>query len=348
MTTFLLDRTDCDLDIEGETIVLRAQGQRTGTVPLRLVERIVIGRGARLTSRALTRLARAGIGLIIEPSRWSPGGPTVLAPAPGDRLLRLAQYDLALDPAGRAAVAAGFVRGRIEGARAAEPQYLPMGGNRLDRALADLGRSPSLERLRGIEGAAAAAIFARFAARVPKPFHVPGRNRRPPRDPVNALLSLGYTMAQFEAVRLATRAGLDPALGIYHETGRGRDSLACDLVEPARPVVEDWTIALAGSGEIGADDFTTRGPDGCRLLKEARRKVYRSFEETAQPRIQAVLDAEIGRVVAALRARAAARPALAALARAAAGAGALALEPLKMDAGGAGQGDDGAAAWLDA
>ncbi len=312
MTTLYIDRADCDLDVEAETIVLRSGEDRRSTVPLRLVERVVVGRAARLTSRALARLVRAGVGLLIEPEPGR-GEPAVIAPAPGDRMLRIAQYHLSLDRAARAKIAAGLVRRRLEGARLGLPAPSSAAGLRVIATLGSLGGAVSIERLRGLEGAATAAIFEAFAQRVPPPFVFAGRNRRPPRDPVNALLSLGYTLAQFESVRMATLAGLDPAIGIYHETSRNRDSLACDLVEPVRPLVEDWVVAMLGSGEIGIGDFSTSEAQGCRMLKGARRKVYAHFEETAREPVRACLAEVVGEIVAVLRRRAADAASLAGL-----------------------------------
>ena len=95
-----------------------------------------------------------------------------------------------------------------------------------------------MERLRGIEGAAAAAYFQGFTRLFPPSLEFTGRNRRPPRDPVNAVLSLSYTPLHFEAVQAVCAAGLDPLIGFYHELVFGRESLASDLIEPLWPKVD--------------------------------------------------------------------------------------------------------------
>ena len=91
-----------------------------------------------------------------------------------------------------------------------------------------------------MEGAAQAAYFRAYCSLFAEALAFNGRNRRPPRDPVNACLSLGYTLVHFEAARAAYAAGLDPFLGFFHEIAFGRESLACDLMEPVRPLVDAW------------------------------------------------------------------------------------------------------------
>ena len=96
-----------------------------------------------------------------------------------------------------------------------------------------------------------------------------GRNRRPPRDPVNACLSLAYTLLHFEAVRMAHAAGLDPLLGFYHRPAFGRESLACDLIEPLRPAVDEWIWQQFSPGPLRPEHFS---PDkgACLLGKTGR------------------------------------------------------------------------------
>ena len=204
--------------------------------------------------------------------------------------------------AARARLAAALIAARLDGACAllatrASP-HLP----RLQEARARLAldNPPPLATLRGIEGAAIAAFFEAFAGIVPKPFFFSGRNRRPPRDPVNVCLSLGYSLAHFDAARAAALCGLDPSIGFYHEPHAGRESLACDLVEPVRPLVEAWVLDLLGSGGIGTGEFSS-AKDACTLSKQGRRFVYRHFEETAAEAIRAQLEAGAAALAAGLR-----------------------------------------------
>lgn len=299
MTTLFIDKGGCDLDLEDGRIVMRESGERAGTWPLALIERVVAHRGARVTGRLMAALSAAGVGLMFDAGR-SRAGPATVIPSTVDRGLRLAQYALAVDPARCAAFAAALIHVRIDGAAQLVAGLRPQ-DPRLGRLADACGRLVSRHHtvavLRGIEGSAVAAFFEAFSDLVPKPFAFGGRNRRPPRDPVNVCLSLGYSLAQLDAVRAAAIVGLDPSLGFYHEPFPGRASLGCDLVEPVRPRVEAWVLELLASGGIGLGEFTD-GDGPCTLSKPGRRFVYRHFEETAADAIRGQLQ-EGARVLAA-------------------------------------------------
>lgn len=105
------------------------------------------------------------------------------------------------------------------------------------------------------------------------------RQRRPPPDPVNAMLSFGYTLLTSEAIAACELANLDPYLGMLHTIRRGRPSLALDLIEELRPVVVDATaVRVVRSGQIAPDDFTTTD-EGCRLSEPARRTFLGAYEQ---------------------------------------------------------------------
>lgn len=145
-----------------------------------------------------------------------------------------------------------------------------------------LDEQPDLAALRGLEGSAANLYFSAFAALVPASLHFKGRNRRPPRDPVNAVLSLAYTLLHAEAVLAAHAAGLDPAIGFYHQPSYGRESLASDLVEPLRPDVDRWVLRLFNKQTLRADDFTNSAQTGCLLGKAGRTRFYQEWESQAE------------------------------------------------------------------
>jgi CRISPR-associated protein Cas1 len=138
------------------------------------------------------------------------------------------------------------------------------------------------DALLGLEGAGAAAHYAALTALFPPSLNFAGRNRRPPRDPVNACLSLGYTLLHFEAVRAAYGAGLDPLLGFYHEPAYGRESLACDLIEPLRPRLDGWVWGLFRERRLRAEDFVA-DKGACLLAKGGRQTFYAGYEYWVPP-----------------------------------------------------------------
>ena len=155
--------------------------------------------------------------------------------------------------------------------------------------------------MRGLEGAAAAAYFQGLAELLPERLHFSGRNRRPPRDPFNAVLSLGYTLLHGEAVIALYGAGFDPFIGFYHALDFGRESLACDIVEPLRAEVDRFAMRLFRSERLRPEDFTS--VDGaCLLGKAGRGRFYVEWESAAET-LRRRLDQSIADVATAIGAR---------------------------------------------
>jgi len=123
--------------------------------------------------------------------------------------------------------------------------------------------------LNGIEGNAARAFFQGVAAVVPQEFGFSGRKRRPPPDPLNAMLSLGYTILYQRTDSLLRAAGLLPEQGIYHQTHGRHAALASDLMECFRHLVERQAISMLNRGELKTDVFHWPDGQGCRLKHEA-------------------------------------------------------------------------------
>ena len=137
----------------------------------------------------------------------------------------------------------------------------------------------SLDALRGTEGAAAAIYFSYFSTMLKDSmgFDFSSRNRRPPKDPVNALLSLAYSVLSKELTGIAYTVGLDPFLGFFHSPRYGRPALALDMMEEFRPLIADsCVITLINRGEVTPEDFilTTRG---CLLKDSGRRQFWRAW-----------------------------------------------------------------------
>lgn len=312
MSTVYIDHRDADIDIDGDRLVVRSAGERKGTVPLRLIDRIVVAGSARLTTRLVTRLRSLGIGLLVLGHRLS--RPVGFVPAAGDAALHIAQCDLARDQAARLRLARPLVARKIESEAALLQSLIDRG--RGDRRLlmhahrqlidaADRLRAAAaglvLSALMGHEGAAAAAYFPAFATAFAPALGFSGRNRRPPRDPVNVCLSIGYTMLHAEALRAASGEGLNPDIGIYHDLKPGRESLACDLVEPVRAIIEGFVHDLFADGVLRAENFTGGGATGCTLGKAGRTAFYRAFEEIAAEPIRQQAAAEAATFARAIR-----------------------------------------------
>jgi CRISP-associated protein Cas1 len=131
-----------------------------------------------------------------------------------------------------------------------------------------------------VEGAAAAVYFSGIAALFPEWAGFQGRNRRPPKDPANSVLSFGYALLLSEAVSAVEQVGLDPTIGVFHTDG-DRPSLALDLMEEFRPLLVDTVaIELFTRGRLSTGDFTEDPGSGAVLMtKPAQRVVVAAFEE---------------------------------------------------------------------
>jgi CRISPR-associated protein Cas1 len=159
-----------------------------------------------------------------------------------------------------------------------------------------------MNTLRGLEGTASAAWFALFAQRLPSPWQFNGRRRRPPTDPVNALLSLGYTFLLQRAIARAEAVGLEIYVGGLHDYRAGRPSLACDLMEPLRvPAVDRWVIEALSSGRVQAGDFLEKD-GGIQLQRQAFGPTIQHWEaHWAQHELQSSLDGWIQQLLQRLR-----------------------------------------------
>ena len=191
--------------------------------------------------------------------------------------LRIRQHAVAADAESALTLARQFVVGKIRNCRTLLRRNITTPTDNILAALAqaakDAGRADSIATLMGIEGMAAKRYFASFAQllKEERGFRFESRNRRPPTDPVNAVLSFLYAMLARETASALWTAGLDPYLGFLHQPRYGRPALALDLAEEFRPLLADSVaLSLFNTGEIQANHFVARG--GAVALKPNGRK----------------------------------------------------------------------------
>jgi len=200
--------------------------------------------------------------------------------------LRLSQFSASGDPSRAMELSRSFVSGKIRNAR------LMLRRNHVEcppavlHEMARLARRASaaepIETLLGVEGAAGRSYFTHFAGmlkeKVGTPFEFASRNRRPPRDPVNALLSFAYSLLAKELTVTALAVGFDPYLGFYHRPKYGRPALALDLMEEFRPLIADSVVLTAvNTGEVREGDFVRAG-GAVALTAPGRRKFISVYE----------------------------------------------------------------------
>lgn len=290
MSTLYIDRKNAELKYRDRRLHLCIDGRIEQSLPLGLLQRVVITSSVSTDTGTLATLADAGISVAILHGRKSRRLATVNAPTTGDARRRLAQYAAHRDTKHRLTLVQAILARKLLGQycwtrrlikRRPDERYTLT--NSLETLRALYQRIPDeddIDTLRGLEGAASAALFRALKAVLPPSLEFRGRRRRPPPDPANAVLSLGYTLAYSLALDAACSAGLDPAVGYLHDPQAGRFSLAADLMEPLRPSVEAFAWELFRSRKLVLDHFSHRD-GGCFLDKAGRRIFYAEWESRA-------------------------------------------------------------------
>ncbi|CAN5668003.1 CRISPR-associated endonuclease Cas1 [soil metagenome] len=270
----------------GQVVVVSKGGEELGTVRLKDLSQLVLCGNIQITAQTVHLLCEAGV-IVVHLSRghWLYGitqGITLR-----NAYDRAAQFQAAADPAQCMSAARAFVR-----AKAANQRTMLMRNSRpkptdalrrMATLLRKVDHAQDLQELLGFEGAIAAHYYAHFggllrARDIDTDWDFNGRNRRPPRDPVNALLSFGYAMLTKECTTALLGEGLDPWWGFYHQPRHGRPALALDLMEEFRPLVADSAVLTAINTGMVREAHFTRSRAGC-VLKDAGRKAFiRAYE----------------------------------------------------------------------
>src|SRR5215813_5186213 len=274
--------------LKGEVLEIREKGKVVREARLMEISQLSLFGNVQLTAQALRELATREVPIV----HLSYGGwlNAVTTPPPHKNIeLRRRQFAAAAAPAVCIRLARAFVAGKIRNTRTLlrrNARDLPEGVlYQLAIMRRRAGNAESLEQLLGIEGTAAREYFTHFA-RMFKPgddedapaFEFTSRNRRPPRDPVNALLSFLYALLTKEMIVTLVGVGFDPYLGFYHQPRYGRPALALDLMEEFRPLVADSVaIGLINNGELRPSDFITRA-GAVALTDSGRRRVIDAYE----------------------------------------------------------------------
>jgi CRISPR-associated protein Cas1 len=271
---------------KGSELTVKKKGELLGTARFKDVSNVVLLGGVQISSQCVQSLCEAGIPVsFFSMGHWFYG----MAHGHGLRNAydRAAQFERAADDEsclafGKAIVLAKGSNQRTQLRRNAEtrPQRAL---NEMKEMLDRVPKAQSLAELLGYEGQIAALYFRNFAQMLrprdlPPSFDFNGRNRRPPKDPINALLSFGYAILSRECTTALMAEGLDPWWGLYHQPRHGRPALALDLMEEFRTVIVDSAVLLAvNTGMLGERDFQ-QSQAGCVLEASARKAFLRAYE----------------------------------------------------------------------
>ncbi len=268
---------------DGRVIVRDRDGNERVRARLMDVSHVALFGGVQITSQALQRLASEEIPVIF----YSYGGwfrALATNTFGSNILLKLAQYRSYHDDEARLLAARAIVSMKLHNSRqllmrnrCTESEVV----ERLKIYEQDARKAESLEELLGIEGNGAREYFRGLASLLAEHgsrFDFKSRNRRPPRDPVNAVLSFGYALLLKDILVAVRTVGLEEGVGLYHEVRPGRPAMALDLMEEFRAlIVDSVALYLFDSGQLGEDDFVF-GPQSCGLNASGRKKVISAYE----------------------------------------------------------------------
>lgn len=267
-------------------MVVEKEGEKLLDVPLFKVEAILVYGMAQVTTQALSMLLEAGVELAFLTLDGRLKG-QLIPPKGKNVVLRVGQYRRATDAGFALAIAKQVVRGKVENGLGALRRFrynhpeVEMADceARMQAALQTLERKTETQTVLGVEGIAAVAYFDGLARMCLGDLKFKGRNRRPPQDPINSLLSLGYVLVGNELSSLLGATGFDPYIGFLHGIDYGRQSLALDMVEEFRcPVVDRLTLYLANRNMLRADNFEAR-EGGVYLKKEGLKRYFVEYEK---------------------------------------------------------------------
>jgi CRISP-associated protein Cas1 len=267
----------------GDELTVKLKGELLTKVRLIDTSQVSLLGNVQMSAQALREITSRGIPVChFSYGGWFHG--MTVGMAHKNVELRIRQYATAADSMAALPLARSFVVGKIKNCRTLLRRHLKEDPERLLPSLAEhvqkTEAAGAIATLLGVEGMAAKLYFAGLASlfKADEPFHFENRNRRPPRDPVNALLSFVYALLVKELTVALVSAGFDPMLGFYHQPRYGRPSLALDLAEEFRPLIGDSVVlTLINNGEVSPTDFIRRA-GGIALTQAGRKAVMAGFE----------------------------------------------------------------------
>lgn len=285
---------------DGENVVVKVEGSERARVPLHLLGSIVCMGGIGASPALMGHCAERGVCLTFA-TRTGRFLARVEGPTSGNVLLRLSQYRAADDDMACGALASHIVAGKVHNQRSVLRRAVRDHAERLptdvrtrlgvcDRRLTDAAKrsakSSDTNTVRGIEGEAARAyygVFGDLVLRKDAGFAFSRRSRRPPLDPMNALLSFLYSLLVQDYRSALESAGLDVAVGFLHRARPGRPSLALDLMEELRPVLADrLALSLVNRRQVSGRDFQTAVSGAVTMRESARKTVLVAYQKRKQ------------------------------------------------------------------
>ena len=295
LNTLFITRQESYLHKERETIVVKLKGEKIGQFPVHNIGQIFCFGQISVSPFLMGFCAEKEVGLTFYTEYGRFLCRVVGRPA-GNVLLRRKQYRWADDQNLSAGIAKLITSAKIANSRAILQRQIRNHGENKEIAAVIKQLAVSIRRcqdvdnvdqIRGMEGEAAANYFSIFGQLLKgNHFSFEGRIKRPPTDPVNALLSFAYSLIAQECAAALSGVGLDPYVGFLHKDRPGRISLALDIMEEFRAYWADrFVLTLINRRQFQSNDFITEGSGAVRLKDEARKTFLTAFQERKQAEI---------------------------------------------------------------
>lgn len=300
LNTLFVTSEDAYLSLDGENIVVNREKQVVARFPLHTLAGILSFSYAGASPSLMGACAERDIALTF----LTPHGKFLArtcGKTNGNVLLRRTQYRMADDPFQSCRMARCSIFGKLYNARQSiertrrdhsmrvDDAKLKAASERLKELLPVVLEETSMDALRGLEGGGAAVYFGVFDDMIlnrKDDFYYRGRNRRPPLDAVNAMLSFAYSLLANDCASALESVGLDSYVGFLHRDRPGRASLALDLMEELRPcMVDRFVLTLINNRMVSPSDFETRESGAVSMIDEARRVFLKNWQERKQDSI---------------------------------------------------------------
>ena len=300
LNTLFVTSENAFLSLEGETVCVEINKKKAGQFPLHTLESIICFTYNGATPAFMGACAKRGIHLAF----FSPFGKflcRVIGENQGNVLLRKQQYRISDDKMGSCLIARNFILGKVFNCRWSIDRTLRDHALRvneercrnavqyLSNAMEKIKNEEDLDSLRGLEGECASVYFGIFDELIlnqKNVFYFKGRNKRPPLDNVNAMLSFGYTLLANDCAGALEGTGLDSFVGFLHRDRPGRKSLALDLMEEMRAVLVDrLVLTLINNRQIREEHFQVSESGAVEFTDDGRKKFLTAWQEHKREQI---------------------------------------------------------------
>lgn len=294
LNTLFITNEQAYLSLEGETVCVEIQNKKVGQFPLHTLENIVCFSYNGASPAFMGACAKREINLAF----FNPFGKflcRVTGESRGNVLLRKEQYRRSDDESTSCMIARNFILGKVFNCRWSIDRTLRDHELRVDTqrcrkaiqfltsVLDKIKTEEDLDTLRGLEGEAATIYFGIYDELIlnqKEDFYFHGRNKRPPQDFMNAMLSFGYTLLANDCAGALEGVGLDSYVGFMHRDRPGRKSLAFDLMEELRPILVDrFVLTLVNNRQIRSEHFTITESGAVKFTDEGKKKFLTAWQE---------------------------------------------------------------------